>query len=224
MAQAILVVGFTGTGKTTSLRNLDNDKTIIIQCEKKELPWRGSSLDYPMNEKALYRNNWDAVKKTLLKINAGKRITTIVIDDVQYLMTNELMGRAQETGFKKFTEVALHFKQLRDLVRELRDDLMVVYLSHSEFDDDGRELMKTSGKLVRKELDPEGSFTVVLFTFVSENGYKFRTNNTGDSCAKTPMGMFSEKLIDNDINQIIPIVQGYYKNKPKKKEEKVDGK
>jgi len=130
----------------------------------------------------------------------------IVIDDSQYLMANELFDRAYEKGYDKFTGMAANFRNLIHFVNELEEDDKIVYfLHHSELADDGREKVKTIGKMLDEKLCVEGCFDIVLYC----QDYKFFTQSNGQSTAKTPEGMF-ESEIPNDLKFVDTTIREYY--------------
>ena len=143
-------------------------------------------------------------------------IKTLIVDDLQYTMAFEFVDRASEKNFDKFNEMAQHMLNIFRTTFELRDDLTVVFLTHSEnvgTEIDPKYVIKTLGKLLKEKVTTEGLFTCMLFTEVNfdENvpKYQFITNADGKCIAKSPMGMFNELKIDNDLNEVIKIVKEY---------------
>ena len=144
-------------------------------------------------------------------------IKTIIVDDYQYTMANEYMRRANETGFKKFTEIAQNAWSVINAVKSMRDDLLVVFMMHSEttFDAHGNKVTKakTIGKMMDNVVTLEGMFTIVLYTDVtkSENGmtYSFITQNDGANTGKTPKDMFGSVKIPNDLTLVAKAIEDY---------------
>ena len=144
-------------------------------------------------------------------------ITTIVVDDYQYVMGFEAMDRAKEKSYDKFTDIAQHAYQVLKTAMTLRDNLNVVILSHSENIGDSitpMYRMKTLGKMLNSVITLEGLFTYVFFTTILRDddnnpSYKFITNSDGTCTAKSPMGLFDSLYIDNDLNYVIECIKKY---------------
>lgn len=222
MSNLIGVVGPSGSGKSTSLRNLDPKNTFIIQVIDKQLPFPGNKKLYTkfngdsgnllVTDKAA-----DIVKIMQYISNKRADIKTIIIDDAQYIMSNEFMRRSKEIGFQKFNDISYNTWSILSVARDLRDDLNVVYITHDEdlLDENGEILrkMKTIGKATDKYTNLEGLFTVVLFTKTLVDNednivYQFETNSSRNT-AKSPMGMFNERYIDNDLDLVIQNITNY---------------
>jgi len=228
MAQEILIIGESGTGKTTSFRTLDPKETFILNVAKKPLPFKGWKTNYTTISKENAQGNYfssdnaDALVRTMKHINDNMpHIKVVIVDDFQYLMANEYMRRANERGFDKFTDIGKHAWEVAHAGKSLRDDITFIMVGHAEETTDfkgTRKLkFKTIGKLVDNVITMEGLFTVVLFTDINMNGdkevqYRFQTNQTdGGNTCKSPMGMFSETYIPNDMGSVIETINNYYK-------------
>lgn len=224
MANTILVLGESGQGKSTSLRNLNPDETFIVSTTSKPLPWRGWKKHYhKFDTKDNTNGNWfqtsksASIAKIIKYINAKRpEIKNIVVDDLQYTMCFEYMDRRSEVGFQKFNDIGGDFTDLLRLADTLRDDLNLIFTAHSENTGDAVNphwTLKTIGKMVQEKVTPEGLFTYVFYALAIPNGdgmdYKFLTNSDGEHVAKTPMGMYSELLIDNDMNEILKVIDEY---------------
>jgi|TARA_R110000737_G_scaffold332023_1_gene348711 ABC-type dipeptide/oligopeptide/nickel transport system ATPase component len=224
MAQEVLIVGASGTGKSTSIENLNPESTFIVNVARKALPFRGWKSKYPVFNKENPKGNFcstDVPHEILGCLNYinDKRleIKTIVIDDYQYTMANEYMRRASETGFKKFTEIAQNAWSVINAVKAMRDDLLVVFMMHSEvtFDAHGNKVTKakTIGKMMDNVITLEGMFTIVLYTDVlkGENGmeYSFITQNDGTNTGKAPKDMFGSVKIPNDLVLVADAIEEY---------------
>ncbi|MGI9573871.1 AAA family ATPase [Alloalcanivorax xenomutans] len=207
MSVATLVIGESGTGKSASMRNLSTDDTLLIQTVKKPLPfraadWKGIRDGGNVIVTADWQNIIAACQKTQRK--------RIVIDDFQYLLATEFMARANETGFQKFTDLALHAWEVFNAVNRLADDVRVYILSHTQTDDTGHTRFKTLGKLLDEKITVEGLFSIVLRTHVEGGNYQFRTQNSGSDTVKSPMGLFDGPLIDNDLAAVDAAICDYY--------------
>ena len=210
MALPVLVIGRSGSGKTYSLKNFKPEEVGIISVEKGRLPFK-SDL------KVVRVKKFDSADASPAQINVARyqwiklmieksKTKSVVIDDSQYLLANELFDRANEKGYEKFTNMAANFRDLIHFVNELEDENKIVYfLHHSELDADGREKVKTIGKMLDEKLSVEGCFDVVIFC--QDN--KFFTQSNGQSVAKTPEGMF-ELEIPNDLKFVDSTIREYY--------------
>ncbi len=212
MSLPVLVIGRSGSGKTFSLKEFKKGEVSIISVEKGRLPFKSDV------QVARIPNNFDGGEKTSAgAVNAAKyawicnAIKTaptkaVVIDDSQYLLVNELFDRAYEKGYDKFTEMAAKFRNLIHFVNDLDDDSKIVYfLHHSETDTDGREKVKTIGKMLDEKLTVEGCFDIVLYC----QDHKFFTQSNNQSTAKSPEGMF-ELEIPNDLKAVDVAIREYY--------------
>ena len=201
MAIPVLVLGQSGTGKSYSMKNFNEEEICLISVQKALLPFRKKFTETVVTDK--YTEIIKAMKATDKKV--------IVIDDTQYLMCNEFMRRATEKGFDKFTEIAQNFWSL--VVQEVNNlpaDTIVYLLCHTATDENGVEKMKTIGKLVDEKITPEGLFTIVLKTAVSDGNYAFVTQNNGKDTVKSPEGMFTTYAINNDLKYVDEKIRNYY--------------
>ena len=201
MATAVLILGQSGTGKSYSMKNFKEDEICLISVQKSLLPFRKKFTETVVTDK--YSEIIKAIKATKKKV--------IIIDDTQYLMCNEFMRRATERGYDKFTEIAQNFWSLVvQEVNNLPSDVIVYLLCHTATDENGVEKMKTIGKLVDEKITPEGLFTIVLKTAVSDGNYAFVTQNNGKDTVKSPEGMFSTYAINNDLKYVDEKIRNYY--------------
>lgn len=210
MSTAILILGNSGSGKSTSLRNLDPAKTLLIQCIRKPLPFKAGGwklkakpgdggnifqTDSPIDiEKAMRRSEHEIV----------------VIDDYQAVMVNELMSRSSEKGYDKFTDIGKGAWNVFNAAGSLAEHRRVYILAHTQTDDFGAVRMKTVGRLIDNTLVPEGYFTVVLRTEVMNGQYLFSTQTNGQDCCKSPISMFADRHIDNDLAAVDAAVCSFY--------------
>lgn len=222
MSEIIAVVGQTGTGKSTSVENLNPKETVIIGMTNKPLPFRGWKQHYTSGEGGNYLITHDSAKivKVLDFIDKRKpEVKQVIIDDFQYLMSSEFMERSDEKGWEKFTDIAKHVWNVITKARDLRDDLKVVFMCHDEIVTENfhpKRKIKTIGKLLDEKITLEGLFTVVLFTDIQkvqneeQLQYTFITQNDGTTTGKSPRGMFEALNIPNDLNEVIKKINAYY--------------
>jgi len=225
MSELIGVVGESGTGKSTACRTLNPKDTAVVNCVGKPLPFKGWKKNYTKFEGKT--GNYFASDKTVdilkfMKAVSDNRseIKNLIIDDWQYTMSNEFMRRSSEKGFEKFTEIGKNAWSTLNAGKALREDLKVFVLTHSdtvpgEFGAKPTIKIKTIGKLLDDKINPAGLFTVLLFTDVEtkdsgEVEYRFVTNNDGTYPAKSPMDMFGDKYIPNDLGLVVKTMDEYY--------------
>jgi adenylate kinase family enzyme len=226
MSNAILIIGESGSGKSTAVRALPPEKTFIVNCIGKPLPFQGWKGKYqPLGEDGkgnyLATDNTVTIVKTLGFISEKRPdIEYVVIDDYIYTMVNEFMRRANEKTYDKFTDIGQKAWMLADKAKSLRDNLNVAILTHVEDNMDAtgvkKQKAKTVGKLVDNIVNLEGMFTVVLYTDVEEkdgkNEYGFLTQTDGRNTCKSPDGMFKDKKIPNDLKVVFDQIEKYYFN------------
>ena len=199
MAIIVMVYGQSGTGKSTSLRNFKPEDVCIVNVSGKPLPFKNKHKTFNTDD---YMSIEAAIQKAPAK--------SIVIDDATYLMTGEYMRAAKVTGYQKFTDLALNYYTLVKTAAALPDDKIVYFMGHSDIDNNGNEKFKTIGKLLDEKITLEGMFTIVLKTVVTDGKYQFSTRNSGQDTVKTPMGTFSEPLIENDLAAVDKAIREYY--------------
>jgi hypothetical protein len=215
------IVGQTGTGKSSSIKHLNPEETYIINVAKKELPFKGSEKLYNI-EKKNYKEVDDANEiSRLLKTISDKapHIKNIIIEDSNYIMGFNIVAKATEVGFTKFSVMARDMVDLFRTARQLRDDITVFYLTHPETIEDSGEIIgykiKTAGKLIDNQVLLEGLLTVCLYTNVEETKdggatYSFVTNRYKKMPAKSPAGMFNDVKIPNDLQLVVNTLNEYY--------------
>ena len=199
MAVIVMLYGQSGTGKSASLRNFKQEDVAIINVSGKPLPFRSKIQTYKTDD---YMKIDDAMKKTDRK--------SIVIDDATYLMADEFMRTAKVTGYQKFTDMALNYFRLVKNAAALPDDKIVYFLGHSDTDQNGMEKFKTIGKMLDEKITLEGLYTIVMKTVVADGRYMFSTRNSGQDTVKTPIGLFDDPLIDNDLASVDTKIREYY--------------
>lgn len=204
MSTSILILGESGTGKSTAIRTLDPKETFIINVINKPLPFKGWK-----KYNTCVSDNTDQICRWLEIINKKKPdIKNIIIDDFQYIMANEYMHKSNIAGFQKYMDIGKHAWDVLNKAKDLRDDLNVFFLSHSETID-GKSKIKTIGKLLDEKITIEGMFTIVLFTVLENNSYYFTTQNNGMNTCKSPLGMFNESKIPNDFKLVADAIRNY---------------
>ena len=212
MAIPVLIIGRSGSGKTYSLKGFGADEVGVISVEKGRLPFRSDIRVLkvpkdPTNGEAKDAATVNAAKYAWITSVIRKAKTkSVVIDDSQYLLVNELFDRAAEKGYDKFTSMAKRFRDLIHSINELEEEDKIVYfLHHSETDTDGREKVKTIGKMLDEKLTVEGCFDIVIYC----QDHKFFTQSNGQSTAKTPEDMFDLE-IPNDLKMVDTAIREYY--------------
>lgn len=199
MGIPVLILGESGSGKSTSMRNFVEGEIGLINVSSKPLPFKSNIKSYKSDD---YMKIAGVIKKAKTK--------SIVIDDAQYLQANEYMRSAKTPGYQKFTDIALNFWQLfQMIIKELPDDVIVYLLAHIETDQNGKEKFKTIGKMT-DNYSVEGMCTIVLKTLVEDGHYYFTTQTNGSDTVKSPMGMFSSIKIDNDLKMVDKTIREYY--------------
>lgn len=213
MAKVICIAGESGSGKTTSLRNLDPRTTYIFDADKKGLSWRGWKKQYSTALKNYYCcDDAETIFAYMIGV-AQKRpdIKTIVIDTIGSIMVADEMRRMKEKGYDKWQDLAQCIWKLVDAAYTLRDDLTIVFMAHTqtERDDSGYLFtrIKTSGKKLEK-ICLESKFTTVLIAKCIAGRYVFETH-ARNSTAKSPLGLFETDTIDNDIKEVISALEAY---------------
>lgn len=201
MGIPVFVLGHSGTGKSTSLRNFKSNEILHINVMSKPLPFKGRFAETYNGDN--YAEIAKAINKTDKKV--------IVIDDAQYLMANEFMRRSGEMGYQKFTDIANNFWTLvNGVTADLGWDVIVYFLMHTDTDDNGNEKAKTIGKLLDEKICIEGMSSIVLKTAVKDGNYMFLTQNNGKDTTKSPLGMFKTYEIDNDLKAVDKTIRQYW--------------
>ena len=199
MGIPVLIMGESGSGKSTSMRNFEPAEVSVFNVASKPLPFR---KNLPRMNGATY----ESIQKALA--NPNKK--AYVIDDSQFLLCFEMFRTAKDTGYQKFTDMALHFYNLLQFViRNTPDDCIVYFLHHTETTGDGRVKAKTIGKMLDEKLSVEGLFSIVLMCVTDGISHKFITQSDGSTTAKSPMDMF-ELEIDNDLKAVDATIREYY--------------
>ena len=217
MGFPVLIIGDSGVGKTYAIKNLDPEKTGIFLCEKSRLPFRKKfNTYYVRNMKRTTEDNKEQTIRQSMVIQTILRSPKdpkkiYVIDDSQYLMSNEFFDRAGETGYQKFTDIGCNFRNLIHLVNdELDENTIVYFLHHPEVDQNtGKTKAKSIGKMLDEKLTIEGCFNVVLHAKTDGQDHWFLTQSDGTDTAKSPEDMFPER-IPNDLAIVDKAIRKYY--------------
>lgn len=215
MSKVIGVIGESGSGKTTSMRNLDSKTTFYIDTDKKGLSWKGWKKQYNKDLKNYWAtDNPSTVKQLLEKIDSGKdlaHVKTVVIDTINGIMVAEEMRRAKETGYGKWTDLAQFVWDIFDFALTMRPDLTIIIVAHSitESDDNGLLFthIRTNGRKLEK-IVLESKLTTVLLAECKDGRYIFHTK-ADRSSVKTPLGAFDQDEIDNDITAVLKALEEY---------------
>lgn len=209
MGVPVLILGDSGSGKSTSMRNFEKEEVGIFNVASKPLPFR----------KKLNKIN-NANYATILKCLKQPTLKTYVIDDSQYLMAFQMFDKAKEVGYNKFTDIALDFRNLiQFIITGTPDDVIVYFLHHTEQTDSGKIKAKTIGKMLDNQLTLEGLFSIVLLCITDGQSHKFITQSDGYTTAKSPMDMFPLEM-DNDLKLVDKTIREYYEFDKNESEEK----
>lgn len=215
MVIPVLIIGRSGSGKTYSIKGFNDtpEDVGVISVEKGRLPFRtkirATKIPKFENSKNIKTSSQISAARYawIERVIKNSKTKVIVIDDSQYLLAGEFFDRAKETGYQKFTDIALNFRNLIHFINDMEEGNKIVYfLHHSELDADGREKVKTIGKMLDEKLTVEGCFDIVLYC--KDN--KFYTQGDGISIAKTPEGMFEAVEIPNDLKLVDDAIREYY--------------
>ncbi|MEY4332525.1 MAG: Cellulophaga phage phi14:2 [Bacteroidota bacterium] len=222
MAQLVFLVGKSGMGKSTSLRNLNPDETVIINTDQKALPFKQFNLKYNEDKKN-YKKTSDAVEvyKVLNKVNSMENVKTVVIDTWSRIMTDAIMSQSfrAEKGFDKWSKMAANQYDLINYINDgMRDDIIVYLMAHPEthFDENGfsTERIGVQGKMLERFV-PESFSTIVLYAEIIKqpgqaNKHVFRTVSSGSDTCKTPLEMFETDSVENDLLLVNQKIREYY--------------
>ena len=199
MGIPILILGESGSGKSTSLRNFEENEVLIFNVANKPLPFKKKL-------KQISNADYGVIGKELAKTE----YKTYIVDDSQYLLAFALFARAKETGYGKFTDIAVRFQQMiQYIIQSLPNNVIVYLLHHSEETDTGKTKAKTVGKMLDNHLTVEGLFSIVLLAKADDTSYKFITQSNGYTTAKSPMDMFQGE-IPNDLKMVDKTIREYW--------------
>lgn len=204
MGISVFILGRSGTGKSRSIKSVPPEKVGIVNIESKLLPFP-EALQYDTVDTDDPDEVLDAIE------DLAKKYKIVVVDDYQYLMSNEFMRRSDEKTWDKFTDIARHAWDVVQKVKSLPKDVIVYIMCHNDSDADGNERLKTIGKLLDEKIVLEGMSTIVLKTGVIDGKYFFYTQNNGKDTCKSPEGMFTSRTIENDLKYVDDKIRAYYK-------------
>lgn len=212
MGMPVLLIGKSGSGKSTSLRNFLENELYLINVMKKPLPFRKKF------ESVVKTDDYETIKRALIKAEKD----TIVIDDAGYLITNHFMRNHSKTGggnavFALYNDLADSFWGLVEFIKSLPENKIVYLIMHEEKSDFGDVKPKTIGKLLDDKVCLEGMFTIVLRSVLSNGEYRFETQTNGLTTCKSPEGMFPSE-IPNDLKQVDIAIRDFYQLNEKEEE------
>lgn len=212
MSVPVLIIGRSGSGKTYSLKNFKPDEVGVISVEKGRLPFKTGikTVKVPKDPTGGEAKNAAQINQAkyawVTKVIRNSKAKSVVIDDSQYLLVNELFDRAYEKSYDKFNEIAVKFRNLIHAINDMEEEDKIVYfLHHSEIDEDGRAKVKTVGKMLDNTLTVEGCFDIVIYC----QDYKFFTQSNGISTAKSPEDMLPLEM-PNDLKAVDTKIREYY--------------
>lgn len=195
----ILLIGKSGSGKSTSLRNFTKDEVAVINVLGKPLPFK-TDIKAPKIDD--YKNILNQIQLTKKKV--------IVIDDANYLITNDFMENASIKGYDKYNEMAKSYFELINGIKNIEGGKTVYLIMHEDTDEDGNIKPKTIGKLLDDKVNIQGMFTVCIRSVFENGQYLFRLKTNGQDCVKTPFGMFEQDTMENDLKKFDEVVKAYY--------------
>lgn len=215
MSRLIALMGESGSGKTTAMRNLDPKTTFYIDCDKKGLSWKGWKQQYNKeNQNYICSDDVDFVTSTVQMISNNEKfqhIKVVIIDTLNGLMVADEMKRMKEKGYDKWQDLAVSVYNLIDKALTFRDDLTIIFTAHTQTDREDSGYMFTHIKTSGKKLDKivlESKFSTVLWVKIIDGEHKFETK-ANNSTAKIPMGAIEDSLIDNDIVPVIEALKDF---------------
>ena len=225
MANAIILLGKSGTGKSSSIKGLDPKETVILNVLGKKLPFKGSSKLYNQESKNLFRiDDYNQAINMLQGIDKNASyVHNIVIDDAIYIMRKEYFKRAKETGYSKYTELAMNFQQILSTIEKMREDINVFLVLHSEDVQSDKTTVgykvSTIGQLLDSQYNPVEVVPMVLYSSIKYDDkgvatYGFYTHRFMDGMieipAKSPADLFEEDFIPNDFGIVTTAMKAYY--------------
>lgn len=221
MSMVIVLAGESNSGKSTSLRTLDPASTFIISCTNKQLQIPGFRKKYPKvsieNKKLVgnwyVSNNYEKINKMLANVSATRpEVKVVVLDDINYLLSNETFENANTKGYEKFTVMAKNYYDLLTDCQFLRDDLTVVIISHTEnfgTDIDPQFRLWTTGKMLTNQINLDGMFSYIIYSerYIDDSDdevhYRFKTRTDGNDTCRSVAGCFEDKYIEPDMKAVI---------------------
>lgn len=221
-ANLILLQGKSGTGKSTSLRNIPADEAFVIRPNAKRFPFPGSVKKYSTDRNVVITQELKDIPGLLLKVNTKfPHVKYIIVEDFSHYFTarttsDSFQEDMSNKGFGKWNKFGADvFKAISGSAEQMREDIHIIFVNHTETDENGYSSFKTAGQMMRNQIEIPSYFTCIFHTHISKEGtdgkmsYKMYTNNPGNVEAKTPMGMFEDMLIDNDLYEAIKRIDAY---------------
>lgn len=207
MAEAVLIYGKSGTGKSTSLENFGEKEIYLINVIGKRLPFKKKFVYTTVTDDA------EKIKRAMAKV--PDNVKTIVIDDAGYLMTNQFMlghsgDKSGGNTFDLFNRIADSFWSLISYIKALPEDKVVYLTMHEDTNDFGEKRLRTIGKLLNEKVCIEGMCSVVLRSETMGGKYCFVTQNEGNDISKSPKGMFGDIRIPNDLKAVDTAIREYW--------------
>lgn len=211
-AKVVGLMGESGSGKTTSMRNLDPKTTFYVDCDKKGLSWKDWRKDFNGTRKNYLATDLpELVLNVLQAVNQDKQFKVVVIDTINALMISDEFRRMREKGYDKWQDLAASVYNLFDYALTMRDDCTVIFVAHTQTDHDDNGYMFTRIKTSGRKLDKivlESKMTTVLLARCNNGNYVFETR-ANNSTAKTPLGAFETLEIPNDIVAVLEALKDY---------------
>ena len=227
MANTAILAGLSNSGKSTSMRYLDPESTFIVSCTNKQLQIPGFRKKYPkvsivdnkLTGNWLVSNQYNQIEKVLTAVSKTRpEIKTIVIDDVNYLLSAETFSNALVKGYEKFSVLAKNYYDLIEHCQGLRDDLMVVFISHVEnygTDLDPMYRIWTTGKMLTSQINLDGLFSYIIYSeraiddTSGEIIYRFKTRTDGNDTCRSVQGCFEEKYIEPNLKYVVDTINKF---------------
>lgn len=201
MGIPVLILGESGSGKSRSIKNLNPNEVAIFNVSGKMLPFK---TKFP---NTINTSDYNMIRAKLKE----NKFKTYIIDDSQYLMAFELFDKVNVSGYGKFTDIAVHFKNLlTTILKETSQDTIVYFLHHSEETTNGKIKIKTVGKMLDEQLTLEGLFGIVLLARAVNGKHTFLTQSDGSNPCKSPEEMFDKNEIENDLKIVNEKIREYY--------------
>lgn len=224
MANIVMLLGRSGTGKSSSIKSLNPKETVVLNVLRKRLPFKGSQGLYNTEAKNLFNvDDYQTIISLLGACNGQAHIKNIIIDDMTYVLRKEFFKRAKENGYGKFTELAQHFQQIISTCEQMRDDLNVFFILHSEDVQSDKVTVgykvSTVGSMLDNQYNPMEVVPIVLYSDVKYDDkgvatYGFYTHRCMEGTivipAKSPEGMFTEDFVPNDLGYVVKTMNEYY--------------
>lgn len=225
MANVCMILGPSGTGKSTSIKGLDPKETVVLNVLRKRLPFKGSNNIYNAENKNLFPiDGYTQIVNLLETINKkAPHVKNVIIEDMTYIMRKEFFKRAKETGYGKFTEIAQHFQQVISTCENMRDDINVFFILHSEAIQSDKTTVgykvSTVGAMIDSQYNPVEVVPMVLYSAIKYDdkgnaSYGFYTHRcmegTVEIPAKSPADLFEEDFIPNDLGLVVKAMNEYY--------------